>query len=76
MKKIDILKLLDGDGGSVPDLYFNSDQLARGIEIEMEHTSNRQAAKIIAKQHIVEFNFMDYYKYLDEMEQKMRGESY
>ena len=74
MKKVDILKLLDGDGGNVPDVYFNPDQLARGIEIELEHTSNRQAAKIIAKVHILEHPL--YYDYLYDMEEVMKLDGY
>ena len=72
MKKNDILKLLDGAGGNLPDVYFNAESLARGIEVEMEHTSNPMVAKIITRQHL--FEFPDYYEYLFMMEEKLKKE--
>jgi len=36
------------------DGEFDPDELERGIEVEMEHTANRKAAEIIAKQHLME----------------------
>lgn len=46
------------------------DQLARGIEIEMEHTTDPEIAKRIAMDHLAEFP--DYYTALDEMEKKLK----
>jgi hypothetical protein len=65
-----LLTILDGDGGDYPDEMFDPIQLARGIEIEMEHTSFIIAAKIIAKQHLTEYP--EYYVYLIEMEEKLK----
>lgn len=41
-------------------------ELAMGIEVEFEHTSNREAAKKIALAHLLEFP--DYYTRLKRME--------
>ena len=41
-------------------------ELAMGIEVEYEHTSNREAAKKIALAHLKEFH--DYYTRLKKME--------
>lgn len=37
-----------------PDSDFDPLELARGIEVELEHTTDRQTAKQIAKHHILE----------------------
>ena len=48
------------------------DQLAMGIEVEMEHTENPELAKKIALDHLSEFS--GYYTALKEMEDKLRAE--
>lgn len=47
-----------------PDENYNPEQLNRGIEVEMEHTSDPTAAKEIAKDHLDEVS--DYYTKLDK----------
>jgi Protein of unknown function (DUF5661) len=37
-----------------PDHKFPSEQLEKGMKVEMEHTSNKEIAKEIAKDHLVE----------------------
>ena len=49
--------------GDVPDWKFDSEQLAKGIEVELEHTDDRSLAKQIAKAHL--FESPNYYKYLE-----------
>lgn len=49
-----------------PDEYYDARQLKIGIEIELEHTNNRNLAKMIAKHHLDEFS--NYYDFLLEME--------
>lgn len=39
---------------STPDRMFNERQLRMGVEVEMEHTTSRAAAKCIAKHHLTE----------------------
>lgn len=48
---------------------FDPEQLAKGIEVEMEHTDNPEIAKKIALDHLVEHPY--YYDYLEEMEERM-----
>lgn len=43
-----------GLGDNKPDLDFDPKQLEKGIEIEMEHTDNKDLAKEIAKDHLSE----------------------
>lgn len=62
--------VLTGEGSSLPDEDFDPLQLAIGIAVELEHTSNRDVAKAIAKDHLVEHRF--YYSFLEEMENKMK----
>lgn len=50
---------------------INEDQLKKGIEIEKEHTSNKDIATKIAKDHLSEFS--NYYTALDEMETKLKS---
>lgn len=38
----------------VPDSAFDPQELAMGIEVEMEHTTDPETAKCIAKHHLVE----------------------
>lgn len=53
---------------STPDSEFDPDQLARGIEVEKEHTDNEYVAKIIAKTHLLECK--TYYTGLDKVEKE------
>jgi hypothetical protein len=47
-------KLPGGRGDGLPDSDFDADQLAKGIDIEMEHTNDPDIAKEIAKDHLIE----------------------
>lgn len=51
------------------DEDFDAEQLAHGVEVEKEHTSNEMIAKMIAKDHLSEFP--DYYTGLKKMEQDL-----
>lgn len=44
------------------DTYFDKKQLERGIEVELEHTNDKDTAKIITKHHLLEDK--NYYKKL------------
>lgn len=46
---------------------FNKKQLNRGMQVEMEHTSDKKIAREIARDHLTEDS--DYYKKLAKMEQ-------
>lgn len=63
-----LLASLSGIGkhNSVPDSKFNTKQLQMGIKSELEHTNNKEIAKLIAKDHLSEIS--DYYTRLDKME--------
>jgi len=60
--------LLKGVGKSndMSDDEFDADQLAKGIDVEMEHTEDELIAKMIAKDHLAEIP--DYYDRLGQME--------
>lgn len=47
---------------------FNPEELKKGIEIEMEHTTNKLIAEKIAKDHLAEIS--DYYTRLTQMEKE------
>jgi len=49
---------------------FDPDQLNKGIEAELEHTSNREIATKIAMDHLTEFP--DYYTALEKMEEELK----
>lgn len=55
-----------GKHNGVPDDQFDSKELSMGIEVEMEHTDNKDLAKAIAKDHLSEFK--DYYTRLKTVE--------
>lgn len=55
-----------GRADSMPDSMFDQSQLQKGIEVEMEHTKDKDLAKEIAKDHLLEAPLY----YLDE-----KGES-
>jgi len=57
-----------GKHNNTPDSNFDPEQLAMGIESEMEHTDNPEEAKEIAKDHLCEDPF--YYTHLKTMENK------
>jgi len=48
------------------NIKFDEKELAAGIKVEMEHTSNKIMAERIAKDHLTEIN--DYYTRLIKME--------
>ena len=50
------------------DVDFDPEQIAKGIKVELEHTGDREKAKEIARDHLVENP--KYYDYLKEMEEK------
>ena len=63
--------LIPGGRTDLPDpLEVDQDQLARGIEIEHEHTTDDKVAREIALSHLAEIP--DYYTRLDAMEQEAR----
>ena len=47
-------------------------QIAKGTQVEMEHTDSREAAREISLDHLVEFP--DYYDRLDAMERKAKDD--
>lgn len=53
-------------------VYDIEAQLKKGVKIEMEHTDNKEKAKEIAMDHIIEFP--DYYDRLENMENKASKE--
>lgn len=61
-------KLDGGLSDGIPDSKFDKKQLESGIKIEMEHTDDKEKAKEIAKDHLVEDP--DYYvkllKYIEK----------
>jgi hypothetical protein len=48
---------------------FNKKQLDRGVEVEMEHTDDRDLSRDITMDHLEEFP--TYYTELDKMEDKL-----
>jgi hypothetical protein len=50
----------------IPDREFDSQELVRGMDTELEHTDDLEVAKAIAKAHLCESK--DYYKRLEKME--------
>jgi len=47
-------KLPGGLGDNEPDNRFEPEQIEKGIEIELEHTENKDLAKEITKDHLTE----------------------
>ena len=47
-------KIKGGLADSRPDSDFDSEQLAKGIKVEYEHTNDKEIAKEIAKDHLAE----------------------
>jgi len=54
-----------------PDSEFHPDQLAKGIEVEREHSENLPVRKAITKGHLAEFD--RYYTGLGKMEEKLKA---
>ena len=52
---------------SMPESDFDPQALAKGIKVELEHTSDEKIAKEIAKDHLVEDP--KYYDKLEKMEE-------
>jgi hypothetical protein len=61
-----------GRHNDVPDDQFPADELARGIEVEKEHTDSEIIAKAIAKDHLAECS--TYYTRLDKMEKECENQ--
>lgn len=59
-----------GKSRNIPDSYFDEKELRKGIKVEMEHTNDKNIAKNIAKDHLVEHP--NYYKRLDKMENSFK----
>lgn len=55
-----------GKHNNIPDEKFDEKELKMGIEVEYEHTDDRDIAEGIAKDHLSEFP--DYYTRLKKME--------
>ena len=51
------------------DTDFDSKELEMGISVELEHTSDKELSKDIAKDHLEEFP--NYYTELKKMEDKL-----
>lgn len=60
----------DGVGKDLDERDVNPIQLRKGIEIEFEHTKNKEIAKKIAIDHLAEFTI--YYTGLENMEKQLR----
>jgi len=65
----DYCSCINAPGADLPDSRFDKAQLKIGTKIEMEHTSDPEVAKMIAKQHLREFD--DYYIELVKMEKML-----
>lgn len=61
--------IIGGLGDNKTDEEFDAVELSRGINIEMEHTNDRNIAKEIAKDHLSEDP--DYYKKLQMIESRL-----
>ncbi len=61
-------KIPGGLASGMPDSAFDPEQLRAGIEVELEHTTDKAIAKEIAKDHLKEDP--KYYTKLQKMEQK------
>jgi hypothetical protein len=60
----------DMQGDRYPDELFDANQLAKGTEHEMEHTTSPEEAKKTAKDHLLEIP--DYYDRLQQMENEAK----
>lgn len=64
-------KITIGKHNDVTDAHYDPNELAMGIEDEMEHTNNKRAAKSIAKDHLSEIP--DYYSRVRRMKYTSEG---
>jgi len=75
MKFSELLEEIKLKHGEEPDENFDPRDLKVGIRIEMEHTSDPNIAKQIAKAHLSEFpHYYTSPKGLLNMEKKLKGE--
>jgi hypothetical protein len=75
MKFSELLEEIKLKHGEEPDEKFDPRDLKVGIRIEMEHTSDPNVAKQIAKAHLSEFpHYYTSPKGLLNMEKKLKGE--
>ena len=65
-------KLKGGEADNTPNQAFDPEELAEGIEVELEHTDDIDKAIEIAKDHLKELP--DYYSRLEEMEEEGKNE--
>lgn len=65
-------KLEGGKADDTPSIEFDSGELAKGVEIEKEHTNDKELAEEIAKDHLKEIP--DYYTRLQKMEEEAKAE--
>ena len=56
----------------ITDKDVDAKQLAMGVKVEMEHTSDPETARKVARDHLAEFP--RYYTALEEMEKKLKAE--
>lgn len=67
--KSDKLSIMDiAEKHDTSSIYIK-DQLEKGVEVEKEHTNNKELAEEIAKDHLAESP--QYYVELDKMEKKL-----
>lgn len=59
-----------GKADNKSDSDFDPKQIAKGIKVEREHTTDPAKAKEIAEDHLTEFDH--YYDALDKMEEKLK----
>ena len=65
-------KIKGGLADGKNDKDFDPKQIEKGIKVEMEHTDDKELAKEIAKDHLMENS--KYYDHLEKMEEKMDKE--
>lgn len=66
LKRVFKDKIAGGKADKKPDSFFDKDQLEKGMKHEMEHTNDKNLAKEIAKDHLVEDP--EYYDKLEKLE--------
>ncbi|MDD5650239.1 MAG: hypothetical protein PHF86_07485 [Candidatus Nanoarchaeia archaeon] len=59
---------------SVSEEDVDSKELAKGVKVELEHTSDKDVAKRIALDHLAESKGVPYYSLLADMEKKFESE--
>jgi DNA polymerase III sliding clamp (beta) subunit (PCNA family) len=70
--KADKLTIEDIANKHKVSIEYAKEQLSKGMKIESEHTKDTEKQKEIALDHLSEF--IDYYKELDKMEEKLNAE--